>query len=94
MALGGFSSPSHMRPCQRQAGAKGETEMAKYKTDPRWINVKFDGSCARCKSVIRRGERAFYYPQDRSLYCEGDNCGQTASRDFSARVFDEDRGNS
>lgn len=35
--------------------------MAKYKSDPRWISVKFDGSCARCKSVIRRGERAFYY---------------------------------
>jgi hypothetical protein len=35
--------------------------MAKYKSDPRWIKLKFDGSCARCKSVIRRGERAFYF---------------------------------
>jgi hypothetical protein len=68
--------------------------MAKYKSDPRWINVKFDGSCARCKSVIRHGERAFYYPQDRSLYCERENCGQAASRDFSAHVFDEERGHS
>jgi hypothetical protein len=68
--------------------------MAKYKGDARWINVKFDGGCVRCKRAIRRDERAFYYPQDRSLYCERENCGQAASRDFSARAFDEDRGGS
>ena len=68
--------------------------MAKYQSDPRWINVKFDGSCTRCKSVIRRGDRALYYPLDRSLYCEREDCGQAASRDFSARVFDEGRGGS
>jgi len=65
--------------------------MAKYKSDPRWINVEFDGSCVRCKSVICRGERAFYYPQERSLYCARENCGQAASRDFRVRVFDEDQ---
>jgi hypothetical protein len=68
--------------------------MAKYKSDPRWLSVKFDGSCARCNSVILRGERAFYYPQDRSLYCERENCGQAVSRDLGARVFDEERGGS
>ena len=68
--------------------------MAKSRSDPRWINVKFNGSCGRCKSVIRRGERAFYYPQDRSLYCERENCGQAASRDFRAHVFDEESGSS
>ena len=68
--------------------------MAKSRSDPRWINVKSNGSCGRCKSVIRRGERAFYYPQDRSLYCERENCGQAASRDFRAHVFDEESGSS
>ena len=68
--------------------------MAKCKSDPRWINVKLDGSCARCKSVIRHGERAFYYPQDRSLYCGREDCGQAASRDFRAHVFDEEHGGS
>ncbi len=63
--------------------------MAKYKSDPRWLNVKFDGSCARCKRPIRRGERAFYYPRDCSLNCDSENCGQAASHDFTARVFDE-----
>jgi hypothetical protein len=24
--------------------------MAKYITDPKWINVKCDGSCVRCKN--------------------------------------------
>ena len=68
--------------------------MAKYRSDPRWINVRFDGSCVCCRGVIRRGDRAFYYPQERSLYCERENCGQAASRDFSARAFDEGRGGS
>ena len=68
--------------------------MAKYKSDPRWISVNFDGSCARCKSTIRRGERVFYYPQNRSLYCERENCGLAASHDFTARVFDEEHGGS
>jgi hypothetical protein len=90
----GFQAPAKCALAIRQAGAERRCEMAKYKSDPRWISVKFDGSCARCKSVIRRGERAFYYPQNRSLYCERDNCGQAASRDFSARVFDEERSGS
>jgi len=55
--------------------------MAKYRSDLRWINARFDGSCVRCRCVIRRGDKAFYYPQERSLYCERENCGEAASRD-------------
>jgi len=64
--------------------------MARYKCDPRWINVRFDGTCARCQRPVRHGERAFYYPEDRSLYCDGEKCGNFASSDFSARSFDEE----
>jgi hypothetical protein len=64
--------------------------MARYKCDPRWINVKFDGECARCERPVRCGERAFYYPEDRSLYCGGEECGKAASREFDARAFDEE----
>jgi hypothetical protein len=64
--------------------------MPRYKSDPRWINVKFDGACVRCKRPIRRGERAFYFPEDRLLYCEREECGKAASREFGARAFDED----
>ncbi len=38
--------------------------------------------------------RGFYYPEDRSLYCEGEECGKAASREFSARAFDEENNTS
>jgi hypothetical protein len=91
MALRVFRPEAIRALAKGKRAPKGEMEMAKYKNDPRWINVKFDGTCTRCKSVIRRGERVFYYPQDRSLYCERENCGQAASRDFNAQVFDEEQ---
>jgi hypothetical protein len=65
--------------------------MAKYRSYPRWINVRFDSSCVRCRSV-GRGNRAFHYAQERSLYCEREKCGQAVSLDFGARAFDENRG--
>jgi hypothetical protein len=64
--------------------------MRRHKCDPRWINVRFESRCVRCKRPIRAGERAFHYPEDRSLYCDGEGCGKTASREFAARAFDED----
>ncbi len=69
--------------------------MAKYKGDPRWISVRFKGSaCARCKRPIQPGERAFHYPQDRSLYCDGGDCGAAASREFAVQAFDEEHNTS
>ena len=87
----GFSSTSHMRPGRWHAGAKGE---------PRCVVTSAiqDGSpsssrvntCLRCKRSIHPGERAFNYPEDRSLYCEAEDCGKAANREFSARAFDEE----
>ena len=69
--------------------------MRHYKCDPRWITVRFKGSTyARCKRPIHPGERAFFYPEVRSLYCDGDECGQSASREFLARAFDEENNTS
>lgn len=69
--------------------------MRHYKCDPRWITVRFKGStCARCKRHIHPGERAFFYPEGRSLYCDGDDCGKAASREFSASAFDEENNTS
>ena len=66
-------------------------EMARYKSDPRWITVKFKGDrCARFGRLINPGERGFYYPEDRSLYCESEACGKAASREFGARACDEE----
>ena len=68
--------------------------MPRYKCDPRWITVRFEGTCVRCKRSIHPGERAFYYTDDRSLYCAGEECGKAASREFSAQVFDEENNTS
>ncbi len=62
----------------------------RFQCDPRWITVRFRGECVRCRHAIRTGERAFYYPEGRSLYCKTEECGGAASREFSARAFDED----
>ena len=65
--------------------------MRRYKCDPRCITVKFKGdTCVRCKRSIHPGERAFNYPEDRSLHCEAEDRGKAASREFSARAFDEE----
>jgi hypothetical protein len=74
---------------------KGDTNMAEYKCDPHWMTVRFKGSaCARWKRSIQTGERAFYYPQDSSLHCDRDDCGEAASREFAARAFEEDHNTS
>ncbi len=68
--------------------------MRRYKCDPRWITVRFEAKCVRCKRSIHPGERAFYYPEDRSLYCEVEACGRAASREFPAIAFDEENNTS
>ena len=54
------------------------------------------GSMASAFAVSVRSIRpsAFCYPEDRSLYCDAEECGRAASRDFSARVFDEENNTS
>ncbi len=68
--------------------------MRRYKCDPRWINVRFEGKCVRCKRPIHRRKRTFYYPEDRSFYCDAEECGKAASREFSARTFNEENNTS
>ena len=66
--------------------------MARYQGDPRWIEVKFDGTCAKssCANIIRKGERAFYYPADRAVCGSSCGHGEKAERDFNAHRIDED----
>jgi hypothetical protein len=69
--------------------------MRRYKYDPHWITAKFKGDvCVRCKRPIHPGGRTFDYADDRSLYCETENCGKAADRDFSVRAFDEEHNTS
>jgi hypothetical protein len=62
----------------------------RHSQDPRWIILRFSGSCARCSAPIERNQRAFYYPIGRTLLCAADSCGGQASRDFAAACFDEE----
>lgn len=65
--------------------------MASYRNDPRWITVKFGSPvCTRCKTTIRKGSEAFYYPNDKTMLCAGESCGKQESRNFQAASFDED----
>jgi len=65
--------------------------MSRYNRDPYWLTAKFDSKCTRtgCDATIRKGERAFYYPSSRSCYCQKDDCGGQAARDFDAAKQDE-----
>jgi|TARA_Y100000310_G_scaffold315824_1_gene366851 hypothetical protein len=67
--------------------------MSRYQNrDPYWLTAKFNSNCAKCETTIRKGQRAFYYPSSRTIYCEADDCGAHASRDFAACMFDETLG--
>jgi len=64
----------------------------RYKGDPYWITTRFAGKCLKCGRAIKRGERAFYYPRGergRNLYCDADECGRQAERQFVAEAQDE-----
>lgn len=57
--------------------------MRGYKSDPHWIVVKFKRAVSvHCKRAIHPGERASYYPEYRSVYCEADECRNAASASF------------
>lgn len=60
-----------------------------YNNDPFWLYLKYPGKCSNCLRRIKPSERAFYFPADRSMMCTMDDCGEQASRDFNAAVFDE-----
>jgi len=64
----------------------------RFKCDPKWIIARYPAKCAKpdCEVPITPGERAFYYPEDRTLY--GSRCGhgEEAARDFNAHRVDED----
>jgi hypothetical protein len=58
--------------------------------DPYWLTAKWPGVCRRCGTRIKRGDKAYYYPSDKSLFCGADSCGEKASREFAALRQDEE----
>ncbi len=57
--------------------------------DPFWLEARYPGMCSACNRTVRAGERAFYYPNSKSLFCEASGCGGMASADFEAARFDD-----
>ena len=61
--------------------------------DPYWTDARYPGKCHKCDKDIRRWARVFIYPKRKGSHssqvlCE-DPCGNDASSEFSACVFDE-----
>ena len=63
--------------------------MKRYAHDPRWITARYPATCQQCGKPIKQGDRAFYFPNGKALFCDGPNCGQQESANFDAYTFDE-----
>lgn len=56
--------------------------------EPRFINVKYDSTCAETGKLIKQGEQAVYYPNDRKVYHEDSK----TAYDFRMMKADEQMG--
>jgi hypothetical protein len=64
--------------------------------DPYWTTAKFEGRCGfqGCDQVLRRGDRAFYYPNTRKILAVPCGHAEAASADFDSHRADEDNNRS
>lgn len=60
----------------------------RYHGDPYMITAKYRGSCAACGAGVRPGQRAYYWPRERRIYCAP--CGEPLYREFVAMAEDEE----
>lgn len=61
-----------------------------YSGDPHWIDVRYTGKCSKCSEVLKKGQRAFYYPNGKHLYCQANGCATAAESDFLTMAQAED----
>lgn len=57
--------------------------------DPHWLTARFTSKCHHCAQPIRKGARAFYYPNGRKIYGEACGCAAPRSAEFEAAAQDE-----
>lgn len=62
--------------------------MKKYFNDPRPLTVRYQGSCAECGTILKKGTLAYYWPSDGKLYCQ--SCGESEYRQFLSAAADEE----
>jgi hypothetical protein len=76
----GFSSPSHARPAARaEAGTKTSKSMRSLQKRSALDHRQVRGQDVRALQTSDSSRRAgVLLPEDRSLYCDGDDCGQMA----------------
>ena len=60
------------------------------KGDPRWITSNKTIVCAGCAGTIRKGSKAFFYPNTQTGYCTETDCGIKHAADFEAHRQDQD----
>lgn len=60
-----------------------------YSGDPRWTVARFPSKCKKCGRDIAKGEQIFYYPRNKTVYCNREDCGKQAARDFGGEAADE-----
>lgn len=60
-----------------------------FARDPHWITLRYDGQCTGCAKPVQAGERAFYYPNGKSLYGQACGCGEHQQNVFDAELHDE-----
>ena len=60
-----------------------------YSGDPCWTTARFNSKCSGCKGWIKKGERIFYFPRTRDVFCDSESCGHRESRSFEAAAQDE-----
>ena len=60
-----------------------------YSGDPYWTTARFTSKCRNCGRVITKGERIFYYPKGKEVFCDLEGCGHQESRSFEAAAQDE-----
>ena len=70
----------------------GLTMDAQGYADPRWITARFNSQChgRDCAQVIRKGERAFYYPNGKRIYAVACGHAESNANDFETCRFDEE----
>ena len=66
--------------------------MRRRSESPYWLTARYDGECSHCHRKVKKGERIFYFPNGRSVFCDAEDCGERESRAFEAAKFDEQNG--
>lgn len=59
--------------------------------DPYWLTAKFASTCGKpgCTVSIKKGDRAFYYPNTRTILASPCGHADEASRDFDSHAQDD-----